>query len=252
MMFIAFSAGLLSFLSPCVLPLIPSYLSFITGVSVSDLAHPSATSPVRFRVALHALFFILGFSLVFMTMGASATTIGRFLLVHQRFLQRVGGVVVLVFGATLAGILKIPFFSREKKFSFSGHPTGFVGSLAIGAVFAFGWSPCVGPILASILVLAGTSEHLSQGLLLLGAYSLGLGVPFFLAALATGHFLSVMKVFQRYLLVIERFSGGLLIAIGLLLLTGHFSQVTVVLNQRLAPLVNALAFWERRMVHGNP
>ena len=252
MIFIAFLAGLLSFLSPCVLPLIPSYLSFITGVSVADLAQESVASGVRFRIGLHALFFILGFSAVFMTLGASATAVGGFLLEHQKILQRLGGLLVLVFGATLAGLLKIPFLSREKRVSLSNHPTGFAGSLAVGAVFAFGWSPCVGPILASILVLAGTSERLSEGLLLLGAYSLGLAVPFFLAALATGYFLSAMKTLQKYLLVIERSSGVLLMVIGLLLLTGRFARVAAALNQRGAPLVNALSMWEKRIFHGAP
>ena len=252
MVFIAFFAGLLSFLSPCVLPLIPSYLSFITGVSVADLTRESIVSGVRFRIGLNALFFILGFSAVFMTMGASATAVGSFLLEHQRILQRLGGVLVLTFGAALTGILKVSFFSRERRFSLCGHPTGFAGSLVIGAVFAFGWSPCVGPILASILVLAGTRERLSEGLLLLSAYSLGLGVPFFLAALATGYFLSAMKALQKYLLVIERLSGGLLIAIGLLLLTGYFSHVAAALNQQFIPLVNVLTSWEGRMFHGNP
>jgi len=200
MVAIAFVAGLISFLSPCVLPLIPSYLSLITGMSVQDLSDRAVAAKVRLHVSLHAVLFILGFSLVFITLGASATAVGQLLLEHQRWLQRLGGILVLALGAVLAGVVKIPFLSREKRLSLAQHPTGFLGSFLIGAVFAFGWSPCVGPILASILVLAGTSERLSEGVLLLVSYSIGLGLPFFLAALATHHFLSTMKALQKYLL----------------------------------------------------
>lgn len=251
MVLIAFFAGLISFLSPCVLPLIPSYLSFITGVSVTELATPSAASRVRLRVSLHASLFIIGFSLVFILLGASATALGRILLSYQLLLRRLGGLLVLGLGATLAGLLNIPFLSRERRLSLSRHPTGLLGSVAIGAVFAFGWSPCVGPILGSILVLAGTSERLSEGLVLLVAYSLGLGIPFFIAALATSYFLSTVKILQKYLVVVERVSGVLLMGIGLLLLTGLFSWFTVSLNRWLGPMVQFLSFWERRMFGGN-
>ena len=150
------------------------------------------------------------------------------------------------------GFLKLPFLYTEKRVSLSRHPTGFLGSLLLGAVFAFGWSPCVGPILASILVLAGTRERLSEGLWLLGAYAFGLGLPFFLAALATSYFLSTVKAIRKYLLVIERLSGALLMAVGLLLFTGLFSRFAVLLNQWLGPVVQMLTFWERRMFHGTP
>ena len=246
MILIAFLAGLISFLSPCVLPIIPSYLSYITGMSVKELSETGA-SKIRFRVGLHAGLFILGFSLVFMVMGASATALGQFFLEHQRWFRRAGGVLILFFGLGVSGILKIPFLSRERRLSLTRHPSGFLGSVLIGAVFAFGWSPCVGPILASILVLAGTSEGLSRGLLLLACYSLGLGVPFFLAAIATGHFLSAAKALQRHLAAIERASGVLLIGIGLLLLTGLFTRVTASLNRWMAPTADTLIHWEERL-----
>ena len=250
MITIAFLAGFISFLSPCVLPLIPSYLSFITGVSVQDLTRSSVASKVRLRVSLHAVLFILGFSSVFMALGASATRLSSFLSGYQILFQRAGGALVLMFGATLAGFLRIPFLSREKRLSVSRHPTGFTGSFLIGAVFAFGWSPCVGPILASILVLAGTKERLSEGLLFLGAYSLGLGLPFFLAALMTSYFLSAARAIQRHLLTIERMSGVLLMVIGLLLLTGSFSRLTVSLNRWMGPLVRLISTWEGRIFRG--
>ena len=249
-MIIAFLAGVISFLSPCVLPLIPSYLSFITGVSVQDLRNSSIASDVRLRVSLHALLFILGFSSVFMTLGASATIMSSFLSGHQVLFQRLGGALVLMFGATLTGLLKIPFLSREKRLSISHRPTGFLGSFLIGAVFALGWSPCVGPILASILVLAGTKERLSEGLLFLGVYSLGLGLPFFLAAVMTSYFLSATRAIQRYLLTIERVSGVLLMVIGLLLLTGSFFRLTVSLNRWMGPLVRLISAWEGRIFRG--
>ena len=250
MVFVALFAGFISFLSPCVLPLIPSYLSFITGMSVEELADHSVASKARIRISLHAFLFILGFSSVFILLGASASTLGKFLLQYQLFLQRIGGVLVLAFGASRAGLFMIPFLAREKRLSLSQHPTGFLGSFLIGAVFAFGWSPCVGPILASILVLAGTSDRLSEGVLLLGAYSFGLGLPFFLAALATSYFLSTVKTLQNYLVVIERISGILLMLIGFLLLTGLFYYVTTFLNRWLGPVVQLLAAWERRIFGG--
>ncbi|MBI3637061.1 MAG: cytochrome c biogenesis protein CcdA, partial [Candidatus Rokubacteria bacterium] len=185
---VAFSAGLFSFLSPCVLPLFPSYLSFITGMSVSDL---SAELPptARRRVLVHAIAFVLGFSLVFVGLGASFSAAGQFLLDYRDWIRRVGGVLIVVFGLYIAGVLRVGLFGRTTQWQVREKPAGYLGSLAVGITFAIGWTPCVGPILGAILSLAGTAETVQRGVGLLVAYSAGLGVPFLLSAIALGGFL---------------------------------------------------------------
>ncbi len=236
-LFIAFGAGLASFLSPCVLPLIPSYLSYITGLSVEELSRDASARKSLRQVSLHAILFIVGFSAVFMILGASASALGKLFLQYQTGVRRAGGVLILFLGAYLAGFLKVGFLSREKKLSLPNHPTGWFGSFFVGAIFAFGWTPCVGPILGSILVLAGASQSLREGLLYLSVYSLGLGLPFFLSALAMNGFLSSFQRIKRYLHGIEVTSGLLLMAIGVALVTNTFVRLTYFLNQALSPLV---------------
>lgn len=232
----AFVAGLVSFLSPCVLPLIPSYLSYMTGLSVEELARPAAKGSWK-KAALHALLFILGFSTVFILLGATASVVGQLLAQHQRRFRQIGGILVIFLGVYLAGFLKIGFLSRERKFSLPTHPTGLLGSFLVGVIFSFGWSPCVGPILGSILILAGATESLQEGIFYLFVYALGLGIPFFLSAVAVNLFLSSFQRVKRYLHVIEVTSGCVLVGVGILLVTNTMFRLISFLNDALSPLV---------------
>jgi len=222
---VAFSAGLFSFLSPCVLPLFPSYVSFITGMSVSDLT-ADLTGAARRRVMLHALAFVLGFSLVFVGLGASFSAAGQFLLDYRDVIRRVGGVLIVVFGLYIAGVLKIGVLGRTAQLQVREKPAGYLGSLAVGITFAIGWTPCVGPILGAILSLAGTAETVQRGIGLLIAYSAGLGLPFLLSALALGSFLRFFKRYRPFIPVMERAAGVLLIVVGVLVFTNYY----IVLN----------------------
>jgi len=222
---VAFSAGLFSFLSPCVLPLFPSYVSFITGMSVSDLT-ADLTGAARRRVMLHALAFVLGFSLVFVGLGASFSAAGQFLLDYRDLIRRVGGVLIVVFGLYIAGVLRVGVLGRTAQFQIREKPAGYLGSLAVGITFAIGWTPCVGPILGAILSLAGTAETVQRGIGLLIAYSAGLGVPFLLSALALGSFLRFFKRYRPFIPVMERAAGALLVVVGVLVFTNYY----IVLN----------------------
>ena len=216
---VAFLAGLLSFLSPCVLPLVPSYLGFITGLSLNEMT-------ARRRVALtHSLLFVAGFSLVFVVLGMGATALGRALNYHQVWLQRAGGVLIIVFGIYLLGIVRLPFLERESRLHIERKPLGYFGTLVVGMAFAAGWTPCIGPILGGILTLAGTQADLSRGTLLLGVYSAGLALPFLVAAWAVEAFLDWFQRFRKYLPWVQRASGVLLIAVGVLLVSGEFTRL---------------------------
>jgi cytochrome c-type biogenesis protein len=218
---VAFGAGLFSFLSPCVLPLFPSYISFITGMSVADLSG-ELTRDARRRVLLHALCFVLGFSLVFIALGASVSVIGQGLLDYREWIRRIGGLLIIVFGLYIAGLLRVGIFGRTAQWQIREKPAGYLGSLAVGITFAIGWTPCVGPILGAILSLAGTVETVQRGILLLVAYSAGLGVPFLLSALALGPFLVFFKRYRRFIPVVERAAGVLLVIVGLLVFTNYY------------------------------
>ena len=222
---IAVTAGLLSFLSPCVLPLVPSYLSFVTGMTLDEMQE----GVDRRLILLHSGLFVAGFSAIFILMGASASFIGVFLTVYQDWVARIGGVVILVLGLHLAGVFRIPFLMRERRVQLADKPAGHVGTFAVGAAFGAGWTPCIGPVLAAILGLAGTSETVWQGMGLLAAYSLGLAIPFMGAALALDQFLKTFKRFRRFIPVLEKASGVLLIILGLLLVTGMFTVLSTVL-----------------------
>jgi cytochrome c-type biogenesis protein len=225
---IAFVAGLLSFLSPCVLPLIPSYVSFLTGMSVDDAA-------VQRRTALaHAGFFVLGFSLIFLTLGATATALGRLFQYYQEWIARVGGVIIALLGLYLLGVFRLGFLAREARVQFRNKPVGFLGSVVVGAAFGAGWTPCIGPILAGILGLAATRDSVAEGMWLLGAYSAGLAVPFLPAAAAVDRFLAWFKRFRGYIVWVERIAGALLVVLGLLLATGYFTILSAWL-QSLTP-----------------
>jgi cytochrome c-type biogenesis protein len=219
---LAFSAGLFSFLSPCVLPLFPSYLSFITGMSVSDLTG-GLSAAARRRVLLHALLFVLGFSLVFVVLGASFSAAGRFLLGHRDTIRRVGGVLIVVLGLYIAGVFRLGFLGRTLQWQVREKPAGFLGSLAVGVTFAIGWTPCVGPILSAILSLAATAETVERGVGLLLAYSAGLGVPFMLSALALGSFLDLFRRYRALLPAVERAAGVLLVVVGILVFTNYYT-----------------------------
>jgi cytochrome c-type biogenesis protein len=222
---VAFSAGLFSFLSPCVLPLFPSYVSFITGMSVSDLT-ADLSGAARRRVIFHALAFVLGFSLVFVALGASFSAAGQFLLDYRNLIRQVGGVLIVIFGLYIAGVFKLAAMGRTMQFQLREKPAGYLGSLAVGITFAIGWTPCVGPILGAILSLAGTAETVQRGIGLLIAYSAGLGLPFLVSAVALGSFLKFFRRYRPFIPVMERAAGVLLVIVGVLVFTNYY----VVLN----------------------
>jgi cytochrome c-type biogenesis protein len=214
---IAFSAGLLSFLSPCVLPLIPSYVTFITGLSLDDVQH------ARRAALVHGLLFVVGFSLIFLAMGAGATMLGQVLLRHRDWISRIGGVIIIIFGLYLLGVLNIGFMARERRFHVADKPVGYFGTLLVGIAFGAGWTPCLGPILGSILVYTGSQADLGRGMGLLSAYSLGLAVPFLLSAVAIERFAAFFQRMRRQMVWISRISGAVMIVIGIMLVTNYFT-----------------------------
>ncbi len=214
---VAFAAGVLSFLSPCVLPLVPSYVSFITGLSLDELGER------RWVAFTHAVLFITGFTLIFLALGASATQLGRFLNYNQVWLERVGGGLIIFFGLYLLGVIRWGALARERRLHLQNKPVGYLGSVLVGLAFGAGWTPCIGPILGSILMYTGVRSSLSEGLVLLLAYSLGLAVPFLLAALAVEKFIDWFKRFRRFIPLTTKLAGGVLVAVGVLLVSGYFS-----------------------------
>ena len=231
-LFAAFSAGLLSFISPCVLPLVPSYLSYITGLSVENLAKVEERERFKSAIMLNALLFIAGFSTVFIAFGASASLIGQVLYEYQDVIRKVGGILIVIFGLYLLGILKLNFLMTERRLvHFESRPVGYVGSFLIGTAFAAGWTPCVGPVLGTILAYASTTESMSGGVILLSAYSFGLGLPFFLTAFGMDTFLSYFKSLRTYLGGVSFVSGILLILVGVMLFTDSVTLFTSFLER---------------------
>lgn len=222
----AFIAGLLSFLSPCVLPLIPSYIMYITGISYADMLAEHPSHIIRQKSILHSLCFICGFTVVFVLLGASATYIGSFLNEHAAVIRKVGGALLVLLGVHVTGILPLKFLLGEKRVSIKHKPAGYAGSFLVGIAFAAGWTPCIGPILAAILAVAATEERVYQGILLLFVYSLGLGVPFFLSALAMHRFLAVFNRFKKYIRACEVITGVFLMVIGVLIYTNWLSRLS--------------------------
>jgi cytochrome c-type biogenesis protein len=216
---VALMAGVLSFLSPCVLPLVPSYLAFVTGMSLEDLQE----GVDRKATLIHSLLFVSGFSIIFITLGASASFLGSFLRYYEVWIARVGGVVIIVLGLHLTGVLRITPLLRERRVHVNDKPAGYIGTVGVGAAFGAGWTPCIGPVLGAILTLAGTQDTVWAGVSLLSVYSLGLAIPFLLAALALDRFLGAFSRFRRFLPVVEKGSGVMLILLGLLLLTGRLT-----------------------------
>ena len=223
---LAFLAGFLSFLSPCVLPLFPSYVSFITGISFEDLTGGVDKKRIRYLTITNSLSFISGFSTVFMALGASSSAIGKFLFEYQESIRIIGGVLIIVFGLFVAGFLKMDFLMRDRKVHLSGKPVGYVGTFLVGMTFAAGWTPCIGPILGTILLYAGTQGSALGGIKLLAAYSLGLALPFFISSLAINSFLSYSRRLMKYMRGIMIASGLLLILFGVMLLTNRVGELT--------------------------
>jgi len=227
---IAFFAGLLSFISPCVLPLVPSYITYITGVSFKELTDVSPKSKLRWATVSHSLLFIMGFSTIFILMGASASYLGQLLARYQNWIMKGGGVLIIILGIHFTGIINLPFLQMEKRFELSKKPLGYLGSFLVGIVFAAGWTPCIGPILSTILIYASTSQSFTTGVFLLIVYSMGLGIPFFLSSLAFNSFLSAFERIKRYMQVVTIVSGIFLIVIGILFLTDTFREINTYLN----------------------
>ena len=225
---VSFTAGLLSFLSPCVLPLIPSYVTFVTGLSLEDVQR------ARRATLVHALLFVVGFTLIFLALGATATVLGRVLGAGREWITRAGGVLVIVFGLYLLGVLNVRAFTQERRVHLADKPVGYLGTVLVGAAFGAGWTPCIGPILGSILAYTASSADLGRGLELLLAYSLGLAVPFVLSALAVQRFLAAFRRVRPYLGVVSKLSGALLVVAGVLMVTGYFAVLAQSL-QALTP-----------------
>lgn len=220
----AFTAGLLSFLSPCVLPLIPGYLSFMTGLTTTQLADSERSTS---KVLVPAALFVVGFSLVFVALGASASVVGQLLVEYRQVVERVAGIAVVLFGVFMLGFIKIPGLYGEARADMGrARSFGRGASVAMGMAFAAGWTPCVGPILGTILALAAATGSVSNGALLLLVYSLGLGIPFLLVALLFGRIKPLLAWLNRHSLVVNRIAGGMLIAVGLLIFTGRLGVLS--------------------------
>jgi len=225
-LFLAFSAGLISFLSPCVLPLVPAYVSYMTGESVQS----NNKTTDKFYILYKSLGFVIGFSIVFVIMGASITSLGKLFIKNQMIFKRIAGILIIIFGLHTSGILKIKFFSKEKKFMNLGNSKGAFGSVLMGMAFATGWTPCVGPILSSILVYATSMDTIGRGILLLILYSLGLAVPFVLTALAVDKLSSKLPKVTKHLKVVSIISGILLIILGVLIFTNKVGLLSNYFN----------------------
>ena len=225
----AIGAGALSFLSPCVLPLVPPYLCYMAGVTVDDFrGREAAGAPRAARWALvsASVAFVLGFSTVFVALGAGASTVGVLLRAWQQPLAIAAGIIIVLMGLNFLGVIRIPLLSREARFQAEGRPASAVAAYVMGLAFAFGWTPCIGPVLGPILTLAGGRETVSEGALLLAAYSLGLGLPFLFAAFFSGAFMRFLSRFRVHLGRVEKVIGGLLVVAGVLFLTGTVQVVS--------------------------
>ena len=222
----AFLAGGASFASPCVLPLVPAYLSFLAGVSYDELLAAPRNSALSRRVLVAACAFVAGFVVVFVTLGASATAIGRALIDHTDVLEKISGGLIILFGLQFVGLLRVPLLFKDSRVHLHGVPRGPFGAFLMGLAFAFGWTPCVGPILATILTLAAAGDSIGYGMSLLAVYAFGLGLPFLLAALAIGPFVGVMRRLRERMHAIEIGVGSLMILTGILIVTGSLATIS--------------------------
>jgi cytochrome c-type biogenesis protein len=233
----AFTAGLISFLSPCILPLIPAYLSFISELSIQELQQGKAQRKgIALSVFFDAFFFVLGFSVIFVALGASATFLGQFLIARMFLLKKLSGLLIILFGLHTMGIFRIRFLDVEKRYHQKKKTMGLLGSFLIGLAFAFGWTPCIGPILAAILVYAGTKKTIFEGIVLLSIYSAGLGIPFLIAAVGMETFLGFSNLLKRHFRTVEIISGVLLIFVGILVLSNDLSRINSLLMKALGGL----------------
>jgi cytochrome c-type biogenesis protein len=221
----ALLGGLVSFLSPCVLPLVPPYLCYMAGVSLDQLTGATEERVARRVVLLSSLAFVLGFSTVFVALGAAASAIGQLVRTHLDLLSVIGGVVIIVMGLHFLGLFRIPLLTRQVRME-GAHPAGPVGSYVMGLAFAFGWTPCIGPVLAAILGVAGSEATVARGAGLLATYSVGLGIPFIIAGLFAGPFMRFMRRFRDHLGTVEKVMGGLLVVTGVLFITGNISDAS--------------------------
>jgi cytochrome c-type biogenesis protein len=219
-MFVALVAGLISFLSPCVLPIVPPYLAYMSGVTIGEM---QGTDTARRKVIVSALFFVLGLSTVFLLLGFTASAFGAFVLQNQELFAKVSGVVVIIFGLHFLSVFRIPILDREARMDAGESGGSALGAYVLGLAFAFGWTPCIGPQLGAILSLAASEASVSRGTILLGVYALGLGVPFLLAAIFLNRSMALMNRMKRHMGLIEKIMGGLLLFVGVMLVTGLFS-----------------------------
>lgn len=222
---VAFAAGFLSYLSPCLLPLIPSFIAYISGVSFGDLKDPGSKAEVRRKTVAHSLLFILGFSIVFILLGLTATVVGKALWRYQNAIRIAGGTLIILFGLSLMGALKLDFLLKERRFNIQAKRASYIGSFIVGVTFAAAWTPCAGPILGSILVLAGTKADAVAGAKLLAVYSAGIAVPFFLTGLLVNAFLENFNRFKKILGAINMAGGVFLVIVGVLVVTNYFTVI---------------------------
>jgi cytochrome c-type biogenesis protein len=223
---LAFLAGVVSFLSPCVLPLVPSYMSFISGMSFEELTSVQNARKIRLTTLANSFLFVLGFSVIFIALGASTSFFGNILFRYQDWMRIIGGVIVVIFGLFIAGLLDFNFLMKEKKFMMQGKPSGFAGSFLVGMTFGAGWTPCIGPILGSILIAATYQASAVEGMRLLSVYSAGLAIPFLLSALLFNSFLSYSKRLFKYMKIIKFIGGLILVAFGFLLISDNLGTVS--------------------------
>jgi cytochrome c-type biogenesis protein len=230
---VAFSAGLVTFLSPCILPIFPSYLAYITGISIEELSHEKNFRRARKLVVINSLLFILGFSIIFVLLGASATFLGKFLSKNIRWLEIVGGVIVILLGMHFSGVFRLKFLDHEKRIHLQEKPLGFLGTVFVGMAFGAGWTPCVGPMLGAILAVAASTQDILKGIIILMSYSVGLGIPFFISGLLVHKFFEHFQKVKKYFKVISTIGGILLIIIGILLITGYFSSIVMYFGREM-------------------
>lgn len=221
---VAFTAGILTFLSPCILPLIPSFIAYMTGISYKDLKDENKNA--RMTTLLHTLVFILGFSIVFIIMGLTATAIGKALFAYQKYIRMLGGVLIIIFGLVLSGIVKAKFMEKDHHLHLHAKKATYLGSLLVGVTFAAAWTPCAGPIFGSILVIAGTQGNVVEGIKLLSLYSIGIGVPFIITALAMHSFLAYFNRFKKVMAHINVLAGILLILVGIMIMTDSMNVIS--------------------------
>ncbi len=225
--FLTFAEGILTFISPCILPMLPVYFLYLAGTDTnSDIAATESAGPaLKNRLITNSIGFVIGFTLVFVALGATATSLGHFLVNNRDILQKISGVIMVLFGLNFIGIFKLPFLNMEKRFEFKFNRLGFMSSIIFGVVFGFGWTPCLGAFLGSALFIAGNSETIYQGILLLLLYSVGLGVPFIITAVAFDKLKGALKQIQRHSRAISIISGVILIAAGILVFTGSLKYL---------------------------